>query len=320
MQAEEGYQPLAPIQSGGTNLVDGTNLNSYLGGIFNLGIVVAAILAVIMIVVAGLEYMTSEAFTNKEAAKNKIKYAIIGLILALGSFLILSTINPDIVSGRLKFDSVGKKYKENAPVRVGMFGNLNIEEDIKNEEGKQKIKDFVDLTINGSGRYSPEEFVYPLIDSMSDPNVSQAQLDYLKEIQPELYEKAENIYKARQALGDNFNNPLDKETSSKTLYDNLDSVNTLFEENDVKGLLQLFKNNSEGNSSVSNFTDGLRDIYNNEAYQTDGKKDPRIETIYQTVVDMSRHGIDSNRPITAQQFVLYSTLKRELNIKPTGTE
>ena len=57
----------------------------------------AGLLAVIMIVVGGVQYMTTDAFAGKSDARTTITKALLGLILALGSYLILKTINPNLL-------------------------------------------------------------------------------------------------------------------------------------------------------------------------------------------------------------------------------
>jgi hypothetical protein len=73
------------------------NMGEYLKGVFNLSIGLATVLAVLMIVIGGIKYMTAEAFTGKSDAKEMISRSIYGLVLILSSFLILTTINPNLV-------------------------------------------------------------------------------------------------------------------------------------------------------------------------------------------------------------------------------
>src|SRR3989338_7018541 len=61
----------------------------------------AAVLAVVMIVIGGIEYAVTEAIDAKADAKDRITQAILGLLLALISWLILSTINPELVNLKL---------------------------------------------------------------------------------------------------------------------------------------------------------------------------------------------------------------------------
>jgi hypothetical protein len=72
-------------------------LGKYLNIIIKLIIGLCAVAAVVMIVVGGVEYTASELISGKEAAKDRIRNAILGLILALGSYAILFTINPDLL-------------------------------------------------------------------------------------------------------------------------------------------------------------------------------------------------------------------------------
>ncbi|MDD5050585.1 MAG: pilin [Candidatus Pacebacteria bacterium] len=93
------YQPLAPIDGtnsgGGTQAVD---LSTYLGSIFKIGIGLCGVFAVLMIVIGGLEYVMTEKVASKEDAKTRITNAIVGLLLAISSYVLLYTINPALVS------------------------------------------------------------------------------------------------------------------------------------------------------------------------------------------------------------------------------
>jgi hypothetical protein len=97
------YAPLSPIP--GTVLSDQnktTNITMYLIGMFRLIIGVAGALAVVMIVIGGIQYMSTDAIYGKSEGKEKIKKALSGLLLAIMSWLILNTINPEIL--KIKFD------------------------------------------------------------------------------------------------------------------------------------------------------------------------------------------------------------------------
>lgn len=76
----------------------GSLLSAYFSALFNFAIVVASILAVIVIIIAGLKYIGAAgnpAVIND--AKDQIYWAILGLILALSSWMILNIINPKLV-------------------------------------------------------------------------------------------------------------------------------------------------------------------------------------------------------------------------------
>jgi len=97
--AADPYVLLAPLPNMGPTFdpTQTNNLGIYLNLMIKLFIGICAVLAVIMIVMGGIQYMTSELISNKEEGKKRITQAIFGLLLALGAWLILSTINPDIL-------------------------------------------------------------------------------------------------------------------------------------------------------------------------------------------------------------------------------
>lgn len=94
-----------------------TDLGTYLNGMFLVGIGVATALAVVMITIGGVQYMVSESFGGKDAGREKISGAVWGLVLALGSFLILNTINPDLLSFNITdaVNSIRGEIQENRP-------------------------------------------------------------------------------------------------------------------------------------------------------------------------------------------------------------
>lgn len=99
------YKLLAPIP-GFDNVRNSTSLSDYLSTIYNLGLGIAAALSVVMIVIGGIKYATSEVVSSKEDGKQTIQNAIFGLVLALGSFVIIQTINPDLLNLNLGLSTV----------------------------------------------------------------------------------------------------------------------------------------------------------------------------------------------------------------------
>jgi hypothetical protein len=95
------YQMLAPIPGllgdpSGKYIVtqDSKSLCSLLNQWFRIGIALAGMLAVVMIVLGGFQYATTDSLFDKSEGKEKIQSALWGLILALTTWLVLSTINP----------------------------------------------------------------------------------------------------------------------------------------------------------------------------------------------------------------------------------
>ncbi|MFA5888732.1 MAG: pilin [Candidatus Paceibacterota bacterium] len=72
-------------------------LGDYLPAAFNLSIGIAAALAFLVITWGGITYATSDAISGKQQGKEWITNAIWGLVLVIGAWIILSTINPQIL-------------------------------------------------------------------------------------------------------------------------------------------------------------------------------------------------------------------------------
>ncbi|MBP6883796.1 MAG: lytic murein transglycosylase [Candidatus Pacebacteria bacterium] len=105
------YKLLAPLGETKTVPVGETNaLGGYINTIITLVIGIAAVLAMVMIVMGGIEYMTSELISSKEAGKQRINNAILGLLIALGAWLILYTINPDLLNTNVGIPSTTIEY------------------------------------------------------------------------------------------------------------------------------------------------------------------------------------------------------------------
>jgi hypothetical protein len=101
------YTPLAPLPGTGVNGNDSSvNLQSYIPGIIKLIIGIAGALAVIMIVIGGVQYLSTDAIGGKSEGKEKITNALIGLLLAIGAFVILNTINPGTLQLNLNLKPV----------------------------------------------------------------------------------------------------------------------------------------------------------------------------------------------------------------------
>lgn len=91
LAAPGDYTPLEPIPvlGGGT-----VSLTSYIPNLVKLIIQIAGVLAVVMIVLGGVQYLSTDAIGGKSEGKQKIENAIYGLLLAIGAYVILNTINP----------------------------------------------------------------------------------------------------------------------------------------------------------------------------------------------------------------------------------
>ncbi|MBT4153238.1 MAG: transglycosylase SLT domain-containing protein [Candidatus Magasanikbacteria bacterium] len=73
-------------------------LGEYIGAVYQYSVVIVSIISVVMVIVGGVVYsMSGGNPTQTGQAKKIIANAFIGLILAVGSYTILFTINPDLV-------------------------------------------------------------------------------------------------------------------------------------------------------------------------------------------------------------------------------
>jgi len=85
------------IEEGGKQYYRFPWIGEYFVALFNWGTWAIAILAVIMIMVAGFQWMTAMGNPSKiSRAKSKISDALFGLILILGANFLLSFINPNL--------------------------------------------------------------------------------------------------------------------------------------------------------------------------------------------------------------------------------
>lgn len=111
----EQYTPLAPLPgttqgeciTGKNGKVSGctTDIQTYLPGVFKLAIGIAGVLAVLMIIIGGVEYITTDAIQGKSEGKARIQNALWGLVLVLVSWILLYTINPKLTVFNLNVET-----------------------------------------------------------------------------------------------------------------------------------------------------------------------------------------------------------------------
>ncbi|OGY91592.1 MAG: hypothetical protein A3H70_03240 [Candidatus Komeilibacteria bacterium RIFCSPLOWO2_02_FULL_48_11] len=102
--------PFVKLSAGG----EVSNLKDYIEGIYRLLIGVGALFAVVMIIIAGYQYLTSGGSADKTgAAKKRIFNASIGLILALMSYVILNAISARLVDMELPIVAPVQRFEFN---------------------------------------------------------------------------------------------------------------------------------------------------------------------------------------------------------------
>ncbi len=126
-----GYVPLAPID--GVS-VEGevVDINSFIPNAIKLGIGIAGVLSVIFIMIGGLKYIVTDVAQVKTDAKDTIQNAVVGLLLAIGAYAILNTINPKLVDFQINIQGV--RQGDELPTTISFGGgnrtytNLTAEE------------------------------------------------------------------------------------------------------------------------------------------------------------------------------------------------
>jgi len=74
-------------------------LAQYISGVYKYAVGIGGILAAVMMMIGGIQYLTAGGDAGRVAkGKEKISDAILGLFLVLGTYMILNTINPNLVS------------------------------------------------------------------------------------------------------------------------------------------------------------------------------------------------------------------------------
>ena len=83
----------------GANTIDVPWIAQYVSGVYSYAVGIAAVLAGVMFVVGGFQYLTAGGDASRVAkAKDRIKDAAVGLFLTFGAYIILTTVNPVLVS------------------------------------------------------------------------------------------------------------------------------------------------------------------------------------------------------------------------------
>lgn len=90
------YTPLEPIP--GFNATGQGTLGELLKNVFRLLFILGALLAIVRMVVGGIMYMVSEVVETKGQAKKWMTSSLWGLAILAGAWLILNTINPNLLN------------------------------------------------------------------------------------------------------------------------------------------------------------------------------------------------------------------------------
>lgn len=109
------YKPLVGIPG----VTNAGNFSDYINALYALSISVAALMAVIKIIIAGVKYMLSDVVTDKGSAINDIRSSVIGLIIVISAVLILTEINPKLTETEIFLSPVAATRNTPAVVQAG---------------------------------------------------------------------------------------------------------------------------------------------------------------------------------------------------------
>jgi hypothetical protein len=108
-------QPIYEPMVGVPGYAEGGDFGALMTALYALAISIAALLAVIKIVIAGVKWMLTDIVTAKGEAKKDIYAALIGLLIVVGAVLILFVINPNILNVEIGIERIGSEIPEEVP-------------------------------------------------------------------------------------------------------------------------------------------------------------------------------------------------------------
>lgn len=92
---------------------DTVTTGDYINLLYRYSIGFAIFATFVQLMISGIQYIGSDVITDKSTAVNRIKSALLGLIIVLGAVVILETINPDLKN--LNFLRNADKFVDSAP-------------------------------------------------------------------------------------------------------------------------------------------------------------------------------------------------------------
>ena len=131
----------------GTGYMEINFLGEYVAALYNWLLYAGFIIAVVMVMIGGVQYIIGSGLGQVEKAKSRIRSAITGLVLLLATYTILYTVNPELTS----FESMQIDYVQ--PIQFDFYDeNLEGCPDVKG-----KVKE-CSTTVLGElgGSYTPE--------------------------------------------------------------------------------------------------------------------------------------------------------------------
>jgi hypothetical protein len=100
------YKPLIELNLGVGSTSKDVTFSDYIDYLYVTSISIAAMIAVVKIIIAGVKYMLTDVISGKGEAKSDIKGALLGLLLILGAVIILEVINPELTKNSVEIRKV----------------------------------------------------------------------------------------------------------------------------------------------------------------------------------------------------------------------
>ena len=119
----DGYCLLAPLP-GLEKITPDIDFGKYVNLVLGLIIGISGAIAVVMITIAGIQYMASDVITSKSEARKMINNSFAGLGLLLSAFILLKTINPNLVN--FKFELKKANYQLEGDTYGAGIGTISI--------------------------------------------------------------------------------------------------------------------------------------------------------------------------------------------------
>lgn len=111
--------PNSEFKAGEKITVEGDTLAKYISAVYSYSVGIVAILATVIMMYAGFLWVTSAGNSERVGnAKSWISAALSGLVLVLASYMILNTVNPDLVN----LKKITPRGVENIPMAKPVLG------------------------------------------------------------------------------------------------------------------------------------------------------------------------------------------------------
>lgn len=122
-----GFSDITVFQDGENRTLDIAFIAEYIVALYRYAIGVLVTIAMVMVVVGGFQWATARGNASTiQQARGRITNAVMGIVIALGSYVILAAINPELVEFRnIRIDLIRRRdviYRDTGGVESGCRG------------------------------------------------------------------------------------------------------------------------------------------------------------------------------------------------------